>query len=211
VTRGIVSALRRSGAALLVQTDAAVNPGNSGGPLIDRRGIVIGITTMGYTERQGLNFAVAIDHARALLDGKAPVSFSAGAAGSETESLSPAVPSETDRARLDGARTYEGAMQRLALDANALDQAWPRFAASCGTAGGAAGEHAWLASLEARRTEGSIAPGCAEWLGDIRQHAEALDRGVLQADEMARKAGVYPGMRRDIRRRYHLDHPRWDR
>ena len=70
VTRGIVSGLRESGGATLVQTDAAVNPGNSGGPLLNRDGQAIGITTMGYAERQGLNFAVAADHARGLLDGR---------------------------------------------------------------------------------------------------------------------------------------------
>lgn len=53
VTRGIVSAVRRSGQVLLLQTDAAVNPGNSGGPLLDRRGVVIGVTTMGYVDRRG--------------------------------------------------------------------------------------------------------------------------------------------------------------
>ena len=48
VSRGIVSGLRASGGATLVQTDAAANPGNSGGPMLDRNGTVIGITTMGY-------------------------------------------------------------------------------------------------------------------------------------------------------------------
>ena len=52
VSRGIVSGLRNSGGATLVQTDAAANPGNSGGPMLDRSGAVIGITTMGYTERR---------------------------------------------------------------------------------------------------------------------------------------------------------------
>ena len=70
VTRGIVSALRQSGSATLIQTDAAINPGNSGGPLLDRAGVAIGITTMGYSGRQGLNFAVAADHAMALLEGR---------------------------------------------------------------------------------------------------------------------------------------------
>ena len=68
----IVSAIRQTGEATLVQTDAAVNPGNSGGPLLDRAGTVIGITTMGYTDRQGLNFAVGIEHAGPLLEGRAP-------------------------------------------------------------------------------------------------------------------------------------------
>src|SRR5436190_5583235 len=56
VSRGIVSGLRTSGGATLVQTDAASNPGNSGGPMLDRAGSAIGITTMGHKQAQGLNF-----------------------------------------------------------------------------------------------------------------------------------------------------------
>ena len=70
VSRGIVSGLRSAGGATLVQTDAAVNPGNSGGPMLDRSGAVVGITTMGYKNAEGLNFGVAIDHARDLLEGR---------------------------------------------------------------------------------------------------------------------------------------------
>ena len=61
-----------------MQTDAAVNPGNSGGPMLDRNGAVIGITTMGYKNAEGLNFGVAIDHARDIVDGKQPASVSKG-------------------------------------------------------------------------------------------------------------------------------------
>tara|TARA_A100001011_G_C14248787_1_gene816891 strand:- start:214 stop:1524 length:1311 start_codon:yes stop_codon:yes gene_type:complete len=69
VTRGIVSALRRSGndfdsvamtGSSLIQTDAAINPGNSGGPLLNENGEVIGVNTFGQTSSQGLNFAVSI-------------------------------------------------------------------------------------------------------------------------------------------------------
>ncbi|MCP5261473.1 MAG: trypsin-like peptidase domain-containing protein [Rhodoferax sp.] len=71
LTSGIVSALNRSinadgGVAIenLVQTDAAVNPGNSGGPLLDSAGRLIGITTAIYSPSgasAGIGFAVPVD------------------------------------------------------------------------------------------------------------------------------------------------------
>ena len=82
VTTGVVSALGRveqepssglqPGAMLtdLIQTDAAINPGNSGGPLLNLRGQVVGINTMGATQDssrtlvEGVNFAIAINAAK---------------------------------------------------------------------------------------------------------------------------------------------------
>lgn len=75
VTTGVVSALGREleaeGAALLdmVQTDAAIAPGSSGGALVDGSGTVIGITTaMGVTEAgvEGVGFATPVDVARSV-------------------------------------------------------------------------------------------------------------------------------------------------
>jgi tetratricopeptide (TPR) repeat protein len=60
VTRGIISAFRQTGSGVhYVQIDAALNPGNSGGPLITKRGTVVGVNTLTLKGAQGLNFAVA--------------------------------------------------------------------------------------------------------------------------------------------------------
>jgi S1-C subfamily serine protease len=65
VSLGVVSALHRNLAAPagevlegLVQTDAAVNPGNSGGPLLDAAGLVVGVTTAMLPYARGIGFAI---------------------------------------------------------------------------------------------------------------------------------------------------------
>jgi S1-C subfamily serine protease len=209
VSRGIVSGLREVGGATLVQTDAAINPGNSGGPLLNRDGAVIGVIKSGYVGNDGLAFAVAVDHARAVLAGRDdPLGAPTGS--TEYQALSPAVAAPADQRRIEATHAYEEAIGQLARHADELDGQWASFTAQC-YEGRIVGvfDRPWFALWDPRAMQGVVASSCVSFFNDFRRRATDIQQAVTAADEAARAADIYPGTRRDVLRRSRLDY--WTR
>jgi S1-C subfamily serine protease len=213
VTRGIVSAVRQAGAVTLIQTDAAINPGNSGGPLVDRTGMVIGINSMAIAGRaaQGLAFAVAVDHALPLLNGQ----VSAVAQTTPLDALNRAMgsPGEGEQMRAQGEQGYARVIEWAARNADQIDSYWDRYATTCLTGPVRSGDRSWFALYEpdALRLNGMSMYNCQSWLDTVRTNALQIKSEVDRAAEAARQAGVYPGVLRDLRRRYRMQWSGWDR
>ena len=212
VTRGIVSAMRQIGSVTLIQTDAAINPGNSGGPLVDRSGLVIGINSMAIAAQagQGLAFAVASDHATTLLNGgvlnpstQTPLSALTKAMGG---------PSESDQLRARGEQSYAQVLDWAARNGQQLDAYWDKYAAACVASASRNGDRPWFAAFEPNgiRLTVTSAYDCQSWLGTLRNNAAAIKTEVDRAGEAARHTGVYPGVLRDLRRRYRMNWSGWD-
>jgi S1-C subfamily serine protease len=76
VTTGVLSSVRddpAGGGFKVLQTDASVNPGNSGGPLVNRQSEVIGIVTFKIGGTENLNFAIPVNYLRGLMDAPSSV------------------------------------------------------------------------------------------------------------------------------------------
>ena len=70
VTRGIVSGIRQIGGVPYLQTDAPINSGNSGGPLLSERGEVLGVNTWKVGKQaEALGFAISVDRLRSVFAG----------------------------------------------------------------------------------------------------------------------------------------------
>ena len=79
VTRGIVSSERKIDGYDYFQTDAALNPGNSGGPLVNRDGEVIGMNTSKHSAAEGVGFALSVNEMGTRLPSLAGSATSASA------------------------------------------------------------------------------------------------------------------------------------
>jgi S1-C subfamily serine protease len=210
VTRGIVSAVRQAGDVTLIQTDAALNPGNSGGPLVDRSGVVIGVNSIGFSRAQGVAFAVAIDHAGSLLSGRPAPSTQ-----TPLTALNQAMggPSEIDQRRAQGEQAYAQVAQWAARNGDQLDAFWNRYAGTCVASSTPSGDRPWFAAYDPAgvRIHVTSAYDCAGWLSMVRTNASQIRAEMDRAGEAARQSGVYPGVLRDVRRQHRLQWSGWDR
>jgi S1-C subfamily serine protease len=218
----IGSARRQAGTVALLQTDAAINPGNSGGPLLDRSGVVLGVTTLKIGGRaEGLGFAVAADHVRALVDGR-PSTVVAAAAGLPDPRASSATASQsmpgfgTTRSTIDaqreaGQEAYGRDMAAADQKARQIDGYWLRFRQACVPRPRSSGDREWFGVSE-DAVEPTTADGnCPHWLNDLRTMTRDFEAAMRATGDAARRAGVYPGTLRDLRRRHKLDWSGFDR
>ena len=87
----------------LIQTDAATNPGNSGGPLVNLKGEVVGVNTLGASDAQGIGFAIAIDAAKPIVEQlRRHGRVVRGYLGVTVQSVTPALAAAQGLARGDG-------------------------------------------------------------------------------------------------------------
>jgi hypothetical protein len=165
------------------------------------------------SEAQGLSFAITIEHAQALLAGKRSTDPKSTPLATLNEAMSgrsaaPVTDSGGDR----GARGYEQALAAQAQRADALDEQWRAFKRICyqGRIADTPGRE-WFAVWNPSAMQGTVPAGCTSAFADIRRAADGIRDAVAASGEAARQAGMYPGLRRDLLRRYRLDYPGWDK
>jgi S1-C subfamily serine protease len=213
VSRGIVSGLRNSGGVTLVQSDAAANPGNSGGPMLDRNGRVVGILTAGYKGQQGLNFAVSIDHARDILEGR-ETNLGSGQTG--LANIEPMVPggaaSESDRRQQQGEQEFTQRVGSAEEAANLLDEYWKRFRSTCYKSPiRGSYDREWFAVFAPGAIPGDAAAGCVDYYQSMTTEMNKLRDYMRQTIQGARRANLLPGTVRDTLRSKRLQSDAWDR
>jgi hypothetical protein len=160
---------------------------------------------MSNTRAQGLSFAIAIDHATALMSGHTVVSTQ-----TPLEALRQATggPSESESARDRGAARFEQAVQVIARAGDQVDASWQRNSKLCvASAVSTGGDRPWFALYVANGVKTAVSNqyDCFGWIDDMKSSANQIKERMNQAVEAARRDDVYPGTIRDIRRKYRME------
>jgi hypothetical protein len=215
VTRGIVSAMRQDGRVMLIQTDAAINPGNSGGPLLDHNGHVVGVNTMKVGTATSINFAIAADHVKSLLDSPSsspvlPPTAQAPTALPDQPAL-PAIGSRDD-AHAQALEAFEVQLKKISLRSDQIDEYWDRFKKVCNaTISGPRGDREWFGAWNRRLNVQANLPDCSVWTNDLLQVSTAVNNAMTTANDSARTTGIIPGDVRRLRHKYRLEWDGWDK
>jgi hypothetical protein len=217
VTRGIVSGVRAINGVTVVQTDAALNPGNSGGPVLDADGRVMAVATAKARGSESIGFAVAAEYALALLAGRGATPVQAlvrpGGSGGLDRSQ-PAAPTESDLARAQALRGFDERMAALARQAAQFARMVERFRDRCVSeqvAGPGVRSATWQEAAAYVDMDRAVAIECLGGREQIRTLRSEVASALEGAEEQARREGLYPGEVREIRRRHGLDWDGWTR
>jgi hypothetical protein len=216
VTRGIVSALRNDGGVMLLQTDAAINTGNSGGPLLDRAGHVVGVNTLKVGTASSIGFAVAADHVKTLIENPAgasaaPAAIPGSALIESARNAAPPAP-KADDPHGGAVAAYELQLKSLQPRADQIDEYWDRIRKACDvTWASRGGDRPWFGVWAQRPASAAPIPDCRVWIDDVVQLATGVRTAMTNAEESARRTGVYPGEARALRTKYRLGWDGWER
>jgi S1-C subfamily serine protease len=197
VTRGIVSGTRDYRGISVIQTDAAINPGNSGGPLIDRQGRVIGVNTLKLAgdALQSLGFAVSVQYVRRML-------------GADF-----ALKSEGELRREQELTAYEKDIATLALRADEVEKRWQGFRSSCFVDPEATPSmtREWFGLADGQTFTLHDVARCKSWSGYFKESADGVHDGLRDVENRAAARGLPVSFTRQVRRKYKMFWPDWDR
>ncbi len=215
VTRGIVSGIRTLGGITVIQTDAALNPGNSGGPLVDVSGRVVGINTIKAVQQESIGFAVAADYAQALLEGRPVQAVTdstrpAASPGQVPTPMPSAAPSQTEVEREAGAQRLDQQAASIAPHAARFTRMVERYRDTCLTQPGVRSQ-SWQSVERYVASDTAADPQCLSWRAEIASLKADIKNALRQLAEGARRSGVYPGTIRSIYVKYGLAWEGWER
>ena len=110
-------------------------------------------------------------------------------------------------------QAYDRALAEATRRGNAIDTFWDSYADDCVATAVCAGDRAWFAAYEPDGVQLIAASGydCETWLTRVRAEAERVRTTVVDANEAARRQGVYPGVMRDLRREHRMEWSGWER
>jgi hypothetical protein len=214
VTRGVITGLRQVGERPMIQTDGAPHPGDSGGPVLDRNGQVVGVTTIRLESTTGAattagGLAIPIDDVKPFIE-----RVFGSVLTIPRSNIATVVPrtSDIEAQRTTGVQRYTANVAAIAARASTLDGAWMRYRVLCKITSVPAGHtREWFGLYDPASPLHRAPESCVTLLNDLQRQADAIRTEMIAAGELARHADVYPGNRREIQQRYRLEHPAWDR
>lgn len=209
VTRGVVSGLRNAGGVIMIQHDAAMSPGDSGGPLLDRDGRAIGVNTMTYTDKPGISFSIAADYVSDLVAGRLTDAGTTGRGLQDIEASGRQ--SESDLQVQRGDKELRGRIEQARKTADAIDANWRRYREQC-FKGNITGrfDREWFAMVTPGAMPPNAALGCESGYEALMSDITRFREGVRITLAAARRANLQPGTIRDVLRENRLEFD-WDR